>query len=90
MSKFILTETPDHSQLVVSRPDGTEVSRFPVEQVMESFGEDMRQLLSTFDYSDRLGLPMSVTSSAQEFGAMMRQNMLYDRGRTSDDDRFDD
>jgi hypothetical protein len=91
MAKFTLAETPDRTQLVVSSVDGgSEISRFPVEQVLARFQGDMRQLLSAFEYSDRLGLPMAVSGSAEDFGEQMHQNVLYDRGRTSDDDRFDD
>lgn len=91
MARFILSETPDRTQLVVSTADGrSEVARFAVEQVLARFQGDMRQLLSAFEYSDRINLPLAVTGSAEDFGEQMHQNILYDRGRTSDDDRFDD
>lgn len=70
------------------QPD-TVVVTHNVAIVLASYGGDMRDLLSTFEYSARLGLPLD-TGTPQGFGAQLHQNKLYDLGRTSDDDRFDD
>jgi hypothetical protein len=79
-------------ETIVLFKEGQEESpavRHNLNAVLQSFGFDMRQLLSTFEYSSRIGLPLDV-ATPESFGAQMRQNKLYDEGRTSDDDRFDD
>ncbi len=85
-------EGENEDQTIVLFKEGQDESaavKHNLAAVLASYGNDMRDLLSTFEYSTRLGLPLDV-ATPQSFGAQMRQNKLYDMGRTSDDDRFDD
>lgn len=60
----------------------TPVVTHDIAAVQTRFRGDAAALLSMFEYSVRIGLPLAHTGSAAEFGQMMEDNYMYSEHRT--------
>ncbi|HRH94228.1 MAG TPA: hypothetical protein PKV72_06900 [Candidatus Peribacteria bacterium] len=60
----------------------TPVAAHNVAAVQTRFRGDTAALLSVFEYSARIGLPLAHTGSSVEFGQMMEDNLMYSEHRT--------